>query len=240
MDKKTMNRKRMLVFVPGFNTPGKKDVTGAFEPEARRYMKTVCDLKSSIVTLDNRRPFDKLASGVLDAISMADDGPYDGVAFFCHGWKSGIQLGFNNRNVEQLARAVYALFQHSFPVIALYCCSTGGDVKSSKTSPGTGDNSFADLLRDALCREISADGDAPFCRVMAHETVAHTTKNPRVRFFDGFGSPDGGMGGYRPVKLNGELWKTWVKELRSDESELRFRMPHMEVSEISEWLKDAE
>jgi hypothetical protein len=73
---------------------------------------------------------------------------------------------------------------------------------------------------------------------MAHETVAHTTKNPRVRFFDGMGSYDGGVGGYRPVKLNGLLWKSWVKELRNPDSDFRFWMPHLSVKEISDWLKD--
>lgn len=232
-----MQPKRILILRAGFNSHGKKDVTWAFKPEAARFLKSVCTADSKIVAIDNRKPFAQRQAEVVKVFRAADQEvtPYDGVAFFCHGWKTGIQLGFKNRDVALLADWVHTLCEHSFPYVPLYCCSTGGDVRSKKlrrTSPGTGDNSFADLLRDALCEEIAADGLAPYPRVFAHETVAHTSKNPRVRVFDGMGSSEGGVGGYRPIKVGGIYWKAWKRELREHEGDFRFRVPFMDVPDI--------
>lgn len=240
-----MNRKRMLVFRPEHNSHGKKDVTGAFKPEATRYLRAVCTSDSRLVAVDNHLGFLKRQSVVSTALAEADKDPayYDGVAFFCHGWTSGIQLGFKNAHVFELADRIHNLCEHSFPVVPLYCCSTGGDPKSANTSPGTGDNSFADKLRDALCERIAASGLSPYPRVFAHETVAHTTKNPRVRVFDGQGSSEGGVGGYRPVKVGGSLWKAWKRELRDTKKNpahrknFRFHVPHLDIPEIEEWLR---
>lgn len=236
-----MDKRRMLVFRPMHNSHGKRDVTGAFAPEADRYIDTVCTKGSMVVAIDNRKPFWHRRRQVLDVFSEALDAPdfFDGVAFFCHGWKNGIQLGFRSKEVGSLAHQIHDICQHSFLEVPLYCCSTGGDVLTGKTSPGTGDDSFADLLRDDLCRRADADDYISYCRVMAHETVAHTTKNPRVRFFDGMGSPVGGVGGYRPVRPRGALWKVWKQELRRKESDFRFLMPHMDMSEIIDWLETA-
>lgn len=232
-------RKRMLVFRPEHNTHGKKDVTYAFKPEAEKYLAAVCTKDSRIVVIDNHVGFAKRWDAVSKAFAEAAeaDSYYRGVAFFCHGWKSGIQLGANNKNVSELADRINRMCRHSFPVVPLYCCSTGGDVKSSGSSPATGDNSFADRLRDALCVSIAADGHAPYPRVFAHETVAHTTKNPRVRMFDGQGSSEGGVGGYRPIKIGGRLWKAWKRELRDSGSDFRFRVPHLDIPEIESWLE---
>lgn len=237
----TFEKKRMLIFRAGYNSHGKRDVTGAFAPEAERYINAACCTGTDLMVIDNRLPFAKRRQAVLQWLDRALDAPYfyDGVAFFCHGWKSGIQLGFRNSHVNELAEAVHAVSQHSFVDVPLFCCSTGGDVLTSATSPGTGDDSFADLLRDALCREAWSDDYPSHCRVMAHETVAHTTKNSRVRFFDGMGSPEGGVGGYRPVKLRGRLWSTWKRELRDHDGKLRFLMPHMDVAQITSWLEAA-
>ena len=229
-----MQRKRMLILRAGFNSHGKKDVTWAFKPEAERFLKAVCTKDSRIIAIDNRQGFAKRQVDVLTEMGKADEHErwYDGVAFFCHGWKTGIQLGFKNRDVALLADRIYDLCEHSFPYVPLYCCSTGGDVKTKKSSPGTGDNSFADLLRDALCARIAEADFAPYPRVFAHETVAHTTKNPRVRVFDGMGSSEGGVGGYRPIKVGGIYWKAWKRELREHEGDFRFRVPFMDVPQI--------
>lgn len=237
----TVDRKHMVVFRPGHNSHGKRDVTGAFAPEAERYLDEVCTEDSQLVVINNRKPFSHRRKTVLKMLDYLVDEPdyFDGVAFFCHGWKTGLQLGFRNAHTGDLAEAIHQVTQHSYVDVPLFCCSTGGDVLSGATSPGTGDNSFADLLRDKLCREGWLDGYPSHCRVMAHETVAHTTKNPRVRFFDGMGSPDGGVGGYRPIKLRGQYWKAWKRELRDHEGKLRFLMPHMRLPDIVDWLEEA-
>lgn len=236
-----LDKKRMVVFRPGFNSHGKRDVTGAFKPEMERYLDAACTKNSVQVVINNKMSFAQRRKNVLGMLDDLLDKPYfyDGVAFFCHGWKTGIQLGFRNGHVNELADAIHHVTQHSYVDVPLFCCSTGGDVESSLTSPGTGDDSFADLLRDALCREAWFEGYPSNCRVMAHETVAHTSKNPRARFFDGMESPEGGVGGYRPVKLGGRFWATWKRELRDHEGKLRFLMPHMDVAQITAWLEAA-
>jgi len=236
-----MQKRRMLIFRPMHNSHGKRDVTGAFAPEADRYADTVCTKGSMVVTINNKKPFWHRRRQVLEVFEEALDNPafFDGVAFVCHGWKHGIQLGFRSGNVDELAEWIHAVCQHSFLEVPLYCCSTGGDVLTSRTSPGTGDYSFADLLRDDICRWADADDFASYCRIMAHETVAHTTKNPRVRFFDGMGSPAGGVGGYRPARPGAALWSAWKRELRNRDSDFRLWMPHLTMAEIVEWLKAA-
>jgi hypothetical protein len=141
----------------------------------------------------------------------------------------GIQAGFQRKHVTELAAAIVKLCgAASATVVPLYCCSTGKDPEDDPlTAPGTGDGSFADRLRDALC----AAGDAD-CRVMAHTTVAHTTKNPMVLFMDGMGIPDGGVGGYAPVSPKSKSWVPWKKRLREQAGTLRFRMPYMTPAEI--------
>src|SRR5574342_787909 len=233
----------MLVLRPAHNTPGKKDVTGAFAPEAERFLQAVCLPGSAIFSVDNRKAFAKRRAEVASifenaTLNMPDT--YDGVAFLCHGWSSGVQLGYANKDVLALAQAVTALCEQRARHlrVVLYCCSTGDDPRSAKSSPGTGDNSFADLLRDALCREISEQGITPEHRVVAHTTVAHATKSPHVRFFDGMGSSEGGVGGYRPVKIGGAYWARWKRALRDPKGLLRFQMPFLDIPEIEKALDD--
>lgn len=225
--------KKMLVFVPMHNSHGKKDVTHAFLPEARRFIDCVGPAESRLCHIDNRRGMKARREAVLAAIEEADEDReyYDGVAFFCHGWSRGIQLGFMNGQVQELAEAIQSICEHSMTNVPLYCCSTGDDrdKKTSLSSPGTGDNSFADLLRDALCSQ-----GANYCRVVAHTTVAHTTKNPYVLFFDGMGTPDGGVGGYAPVAPKTANWPRWRRALQK--TDLRFRFPFMGVDEIHQEL----
>jgi hypothetical protein len=208
-------------FRPAHNTPGKKDVTGAFAPELTAFCRAWNDSTIETLVVDNRLPMAKQRASVLRAIRDAEVAA-ETVAFFCHGWKGGIQLGFTNAHVDKLASALADVWVEN---VVLYCCSTGGDVQTKKSSPGTGDGSFADRLRDALCQK-----GRTHCRVVAHTTVAHTTKNPYVRFFDGMGSKIGGAGGYFPVAPGSELWPKWRRALQS--TDLRFRFPAMDVEDI--------
>jgi len=159
---------------------------------------------------------------------------FTSLSFFCHGWMNGVQAGFLKNHVVLLAESIDELLEHddqdedsttTQPVIPLYCCSTGDDPQDDPlTAVGTGDDSFADKLRDALCAH------RPYCRVVGHTTVAHTTKNPMVIFMDGMGVPTGGVGGYPPVSPKSTNWKRWVKALRT--TDLRLRMPYMAPADI--------
>lgn len=203
----------IIAFAPAFNTKGRKDATGAFQPEAKAFMRHH-GIKGGLYLIDNHRSGFERADqviGVLESRSCVDV-----VAFFCHGVSRSIQFGFNERNVDRLAKAVDA---PGTSIVVLYACGTAGGHGVG------GDGGFADLLRDALCRV----GDFN-CRVDAHTTAGHTTRNPYVRRFEGKGSPVGGVGGYYLVAPGSKLWRPWVKALR--ETDLRYEFPVLDVSEI--------
>ena len=227
----------VLIFIPAHNSHGKKDVTGAFWPEARKFAK-LCGKGSKVIMINNKFGFNRRRSVVLKAIeneieSVGSDF-YTSVAFACHGFQNGIQLGFKRAHVKILAKAIRSVTGNSSIVpVPLFCCSTGHDPDDDAfTAAGTGDDSFADKLRDALCAEGSN-----LCRVMAHTTVAHATSNPMVLFMDGMGTPDGGVGGFPPVSPKSANWKFWKRALRDRKNNtLRFRMTYMNVGDIHKEL----
>ena len=215
---------RIISFAPAVNSPGKKDVSGAFLPERSEFSAAMRRLGAQTEELDfdNRRSLQRRAAEIRAA--LAPGSGYDVVTFFCHGWLDGIQAGFKRKNAAVLAQSIAAAASGAVTVV-LYCCSTGEDPKGRPlTAAGTGDNSFADRLRDELCALGQTD-----CRVVAHSTAAHTTRNPYVLFFDGLGSRHGGSGGLAPVLPGRELWPRWRAELRSD---FRFRFPLLEIADI--------
>lgn len=214
-----------LIFAPGFDTPGRKDATGAFHPESRAYQ--ACR-GGKLVHVDNRRDAPTRAEVVIDHLARGSgDGWWRTIAFFCHGTSRDIQLGFNHRNLRYLAEAIARTSERDVRVL-LYCCSTASTLHALVGKAVGGDGGFADELRDALCRE-----GATHCRVMGHDTVGHSGRNPHVRFFDGNGSPVGGAGGTRVVRPGTKLWPIWREQLFTD---LRFHMPHMEIGQIHEGL----
>ena len=216
------------------------DATAVFMPEAREWSKHWSPY-NRLEHVDNREPRRARADAVIDAIvrNPPADG-WDAIGFFCHGYSSGIQLGFDLGNVRELARAIAETSRRNV-VVALYCCSTG-DVTGrllallrktiGKDAGVGGDGGFADVLRDELCRF-----GAIHCRVMAHRTEGHATMNPHVRFFDGNGSAIGGQGGVEVVRRDSRaLWSRWVAELKRDGSTLRYEMPHLSIAAIHDRL----
>ncbi|MCH6551211.1 MAG: hypothetical protein IH804_04260 [Planctomycetes bacterium] len=213
----------MLAFAPMHNSHGKRDATGAFIPEATRFIMAAA-VGSRLVLFDNSKPFAARRREVLREIPKHKD--LDAVAFFCHGSMKSIQAGFGMRSARLLAYALSLESRSDFLVVPLYCCSTGDDPDDDPiTAAGTGEGSFADKLRDELC-----GNDIKYTRVMGHTTVAHTTKNPHVVFFDGMGTPEGVEGGYAPVKPGTKSWGPWRRGLRS--GDLRYRFPFMTPGEI--------
>jgi len=231
----TLTRQKVLIFVPKLNTEGKKDATGAFMPEAKAFA-ALARTGSRIYRFDNTKALPKRRAEVLAELDRSKNEGFTAVALFCHGWLDGVQAGFLRRHAVEFAHAINAAVS-SAPnavttdvTVALYCCSTGKDPQDDPlTAAGTGDDSFADKLRDALCAAGQVD-----CRVMAHASKAHTTMNPMVLFMDGMGVATGGVGGYAPVSPKSGDWSAWKKALRT--TDLRFRMPFMSPAEIHEAL----
>lgn len=238
-----LREQRALIFLPKYNSHGKRDVTGAFLPEAKR----AADLfkQSHIIRFNNRLGFAKRRREVLNALRIepTENGPFDTVIFLCHGWTDGIQAGFKRRNAPELARAIRFAAPKNNIRVPLYCCSTGDDEFDSPfqavASPfhdgcGPGEGSFADKLRDNLCEQ-----GAVHCSIMGHTCEGHTTRNRHALRFQGAGSQYGGVGGFRLVAPGSKLWRPWCRALKDDD--FRFRFPYMTIdgihNELSGYLK---
>jgi hypothetical protein len=112
---------RTLIFRPIHNAAGRHDVTGAFQPEADSFRALH---QGAIAVFDNRKLMPDRAVDVLSVIEHYAGRDLQCVAFFCHGWRSGIQAGFTLADVDRLADALCKCLIPT-GIIALYACSTG-------------------------------------------------------------------------------------------------------------------
>lgn len=218
---------KLLAFAPRYNKK-RKDATGVFQPEARRFLEYHHSSVSNLVLVDNRKTKGQMRSQVLDVLGNYDR-YLDGVFFFCHGYKKGIQLGFDLHSVQRLSDAIAKASHNNSPIICLYACDTGRDLDKDQFDDLEGfggDGGFADELRDGLCR-----AGAIHCRTVAHTTAGHATKNPNVRLFEGHGSSVGGLGGFYIIPFRSKWWKAWRAALRTD---FRFAFPFMTMKDITE------
>lgn len=237
----TLKSQRALIFIPKYNSHGKRDVTGAFRPEAKRVAKLFRN-ESLTMHFNNRLTFTKRRLQILSALRMfpSATGPFDTVIFLCHGWTDGIQAGFKRRNAAELAKAIRFAAPRDNVRVPLFCCSTGDDEFDNPfqavASPyhdgcGPGEGSFADKLRDNLC-----DLGAIRCSIMGHTCEGHTTRNRHALRFEGAGSKYGGVGGFRLVAPGSKLWRPWYRALR--EGDFRFRFPFMTIAAVHEELSN--
>ncbi len=215
-----------LVFRPALRAKG--DGYNVFKPESERFADHHLGLIFEIeaqkmigTTPVSEQREEKLRRRTVVLEAIAKNGPVGSLTFFCHGWRTGMQLGFDVQSAPELARALKAAGAPPNVVVALYACSCGDGARE-------GDGGFADTLRDAL----GAEG-LTSCRVDAHSTVGHATYNPYVRRFECQGS-EGGTGGQWIVAPGSKLWPQWRAELRR--SDLRLLYPFMKTSEIHEAL----
>lgn len=203
-----------LALAPRSNVEGKRDATGAFQPEAKAWAAYVGD--AEVILFDNARPKARRKSETLGAIRGAKNLSH--LALFCHGWPSGIQTGIALRDLPEFAEAVERASPSIDLRVTLYCCSTGAGGIG-------GDGGFADELRDALCRR-----GVTRCVVDAHTTPGHTTTNPHVRRFVGTGTEHGGAGGSWIVSPGSALWPRWRSLLRT--TDLRLAFPGLTIEQI--------
>lgn len=203
---------RAVIFTGNANTEGKRDYTGAFRPEADRFA-ALCRARGfDVSTHALDLGASKAAQRSSTAAALGLGGGIGLAAWVCHGWRTGIQLGYSSAQLGELAAALRDGGASEDVTVALYCCSTAA-------GPGRdGDGGFADGLRDALCA-----AGLRRCRVLAHDRAGHTTRNPYAREFVGAGSPVGGTGGTWVVAPGSTLWRPWVRALAGT-GDLRFRM----------------
>ena len=217
-----------LAIYAAHDSPGKRDASAVFRPEARALVRM---RGGQAIAADNRRPMHERRDRLLTSIaSVAGDG-HGSIAIFCHGWASGIQLGprlrwgkARTREVDELAEAIRACCGDA-PTVVLYACSTGTWWRRS--APG-GDGGFADELRDALCR-AGAEG----CMIYAHDRLGHATRCPYVRVFRGDSSH---VGGEWLIGPGSALWPAWRMALWGA-GDLRLRFPFMSREELESELR---
>ena len=199
----------VLTIAPTHNAKGKRDVTGAFLPEAKRFW---TKHGGELVQFDNHAHNATRRRQVHDAILRTYD--LRTLAIFCHGWMDGIQTGHRRGNLDGLADCIDIACEHNELDIILYCCSTaqGG---------AGGDGGFADMLRDFV-QARGVEG----VRVWAHTTKGHTTRNPYLRLFD---ASDRGHGGRWVVEPGSAEWPMWKRAMRG---ELRFTFWQYEAGEV--------
>lgn len=218
---------RHIIFTPDRNSRKAdgtmdNDFTGAFEPESKRYAKYWRGLGDEIViqAIDVSQHVNARLNKMLSVIE--NGAPVDRLAFFCHGWKTGIQMGLSVTELT-LVPFIRRLVATSTPElkVALYACSTGA---SDGPAGDGGDTGFADVFRDMLCR-----AGRPNVSVFAHTSAGHTTRNPHVRFF--FGAPDGAYGGDDVVGRKTPQFAKLRAKL-NDGSDFRWRVPYMTRDEL--------
>jgi len=208
-----------VVFAPQYDSPGKKDATGAFLPESKRF----ADMhKFTRVTFDNHRPMAQRLVDIESSLALFSD--LDCIAFFCHGWADGIQAGMTRKSLLGFCEKLVPHIRKVDFKVALYACSTAEDglvsTNDKAAGPG-GDQGFADKCGDTL-KDMGVN-----VSVLGHVTAGHTTRNPFVRIFRG------GVGGNWLVSPDDVLWSKWVKALHGD---LRFRFPFMTAEQIRQEL----
>lgn len=203
-----------IAICPTHNAAGKKDVSGAFYPEAKRFLQ----LHGAYIHRFDNRARKPARRREVEAAIRSSSGMIDTVAIFCHGYKNGLQTGHTTRSVRGLAEAIASVSQQ-WVQVALYACDAARDadpdrIDDMQPGPG-GEGGFADRLRDAML-DVGLNGG----HVIGHPVVAHTTKAPYVRRFyvDEAARDTGGDWVIAPGSPN---WPKWRRKLRESP---RFRL----------------
>lgn len=227
---------RAFILAPRYNTNGKKDATGAFQPEAYGFAKHHGLPRSSVFLFDNKASLHSRRKQVARAIKAA--GVFDTLAVFCHGSKDHIQAGFTLKTMPEL---VGLLREAQCSRVILYCCDTGRDLDSDRIDDVQdtvgGDGGFADTLRDAIAGNVTGTGqEIGGSVIFAHATLGHTSRLPLVRVFvtnDKIYPPLGTQqykGGQWLIEPNKPEFPLWRQAL--SKTSLRWRFPFLTQNQI--------
>lgn len=224
-----------LILVCPHNTPGRNPETGRawrdgdeFISEAIAY-KHFHGREAMLLTIDNKLKPAGRFTRTLQALAPRDgiERRLDAFTVFCHGFKTGLQIGADLSNLQEFCEALVSVSSSDLAV-TLYACSAGADadldLADEKVSGPGGKGGFADTLCDMLgAMNVEA-------RVLAHTTRGHCTRNPYVREF----SQSNNHGGDWLVDPTSELWPRWRQALQG---ELRFRLPRLAKDEVHAALR---
>lgn len=216
---------RTLIIYRTNDSPGKRDASCVFVPEAAAFAKIhgveARDILGYEVKRGLRARWNRRWRMGRDLRKRAGRG-YEMVAFFGHGTWRGSFLGWNRATARRLAKLLAGCCVPSVRVV-LYACSTAEnqirDRQHDQLATGC-EGGFADTLRD----EMDRVGFAGF-RIDAHKTPGHATYNPYVVRFTRSATrwlvhPD----------IDRPRWQAWHQALRGS---LRLRFPAMTIAEVA-------
>lgn len=250
---------KTLIVTPDRNHHG-NDWSGAFKPEAERLVKihglhpTTSRLSISLDGNNHQRRKqlqDALVHNHIHATNHSRSVPVGTgwVVFLCHGWASGIQVGWGLDNLPALAETLATVAAPTLKV-TLYACSTAESYGDNTPDPPMpephtivnypgGDGGFADILRDCLSKSFSQRGIAWTGWVDAHDRKGHCTSNPYVkRFYPASNPSHNALGADFLIPPGQPIWQRWNAILHdrdhdSDQSRtLRLRYPLMTHDQI--------
>ena len=221
--------KKILAFVSAVNTPGKPDATGAFIPESIKFINDHGPVNGSrrislpLAALQKELRLGYVSGAIESCVLRGEK--YDCVAFFCHGWQSGMQTGHDIYHATELAASLSNLLVED-GTVALYACSTAGDNdgKDDEKDPSfMATSGFAHDLAKALNGHV----------VFGHTTPGHCTTNPYAQRF--CGSEVSGNGQWY-IEPGSSLWSKYVSAMRTD---FRFEVPFITPQEVRARLQRA-
>jgi len=233
MNKSPLNPDSILVFYSCKNKKNKHDASGAFIPEAMEFQKVHSVPDNNMFAIDciNAKA-NKRKDQVLQLIhSTVIRKPISAIAFFGHGWSSGIQFGFYKTNIIELVDVLRSENASQYIKIILYSCLTAEndkvDNEIKKIGPAT-DGGFADCLRD----ELEVNNFKGW--IDAHKTSGHTVYNPYVVRFYANENINDNYGGSWLVEPGSLYWIDWKNKLKT--SDLRFLFPFETELNIKKYL----
>lgn len=211
--------KNILVFYSSVNTKGKKDATGAFVPEGKKFCAVNRVPAENRIAVDcvgqtPKKRFEQVCMELRNRCNI------QWIAMFCHGWSSGLQFGINKKNVGIFTEYMrYSCVDNV--ILTLYACSTASENKAgSKPKMPATNNGFADTLRDTMLAKNFRGG-----WIDAHLTAGHTTVNPYVMRFAIEPGPNLEIdlpGGFWLVQPQSPQWKEWIMMLKTNEDNMRY------------------
>lgn len=228
-----MEGKNILVMYSNTNVKGKRDATGAFIPEAKRFAAHHEVPDENMIGIrcpgvPSKKRFEEVC------MELRNRSEIQWIALFCHGYSNGMQFGMSKKNIPQLVQ--YMKMSCSDDVrMTLYACSTASTSKKTRqrSAPGT-DNGYADKLRDEMLRCGFRGG-----WIDAHLTPGHTTENPFVmrfysepRFENDWDLP----GGEWLVSPKSSIWKQWKRCVQHEKSMFRYRFTMYTEYQLYEFL----
>lgn len=203
-----------LIFYTSTDRKGKKDSTYVFAPEAKAFARLhgvskdrLIPIPQNISVIQRRKIFRETCKKYSDI---------DKIIYFGHGSKNSLPgIGMNLYNMKYCVDYIEGCAADQLTIV-LYACLAGKNL-------GIADKLYLALQEHLYC-----------CKVVAHLTAGHSSKNPYAEY-SGIGKNNSGQ---NIVEKTDPLWKTWMKELKENQG-FRLSFPFWTKERIYDYLKNS-